>query len=260
MEENFVITEIIRVVMVGKDEYKEKTTAFKGCLYANEIIFHFSGQATVYFGDEVLETKENTIRFLPEGDFKKYVVDRKVKGECIFASFRTDRPISPKAWVMDVSQNEEIGALFKKLFATWCGQEQGYYFRCLSLLYRIFAEIQGVKRAPKRHALRLRPAEEAITNRFLQDGLSVAHLAALCGMGESYFQRLFKEIHGVPPKRYIIRLKINYACDLLRMECYSVSHVAEMCGFSDLYFFSRQFKEYMGITPRDFVKKYRSSK
>ena len=260
MEERFIITEIVRVTMVGKDEYREKTTSFTGRLYANEIIFHFSGQATVYFGDTVLETKENTIRFLPEGDFKKYMVDRKTQGECIFASFRTDRPISPAAWVMDVAHNDEIGPLFKKMFAAWCGKEKGYYFKCLSLLYRIFAEIQGIKRAPKQHSLRLRPAEKAIADCFLQESLSVSSLAALCGMGESYFQRLFKEKHGVSPKKYIIRLKINYACDLLRLEEYTVSQVAEMCGFSDVYFFSRQFKEYMGITPRDFIKKYKSSK
>ena len=79
-------------------------------------------------------------------------------------------------------------------------------------------------------------------------------------MGESYFQKLFKEIYGISPKKYIIQLKINHACDLLRLERYTVTQIAELCNFSDVYFFSRQFKEYMGITPTQFIKKYRSSK
>ena len=48
--------------------------------------------------------------------------------------------------------------------------------------------------------------------------------------------------------------------ELLRLESYSVARVAELSGFSDVYFFSRQFKEYMGLTPTEFVKKYKSSK
>ena len=82
----------------------------------------------------------------------------------------------------------------------------------------------------------------------------------MCGMGESYFQKLFKEIHGISPKKYIIQLKINHACDLLRLERYTVTQIAELCNFSDIYFFSRQFKEYMGITPTQFMGKNRSSK
>ena len=57
------------------------------------------------------------------------------------------------------------------------------------------------------------------------------------------------EKYGVSPKRYIIQLKINYACDLLKSGDYSVKETAEMSGFEDLYFFSRQFKEYMGMSP-----------
>ena len=60
------------------------------------------------------------------------------------------------------------------------------------------------------------------------------------------------------PKKYIIGLKMNYACELLRLERYTVTQVAELCRFSDVYFFSRQFKEYVGMTPTRFVKQYRS--
>ena len=101
---------------------------------------------------------------------------------------------------------------------------------------------------------------EMIHSEFLTRNFSLNELAAMCGMGESYFQKLFKEIYGISPKKYIIQLKINHACDLLRLERYTVKQIAELCNFSDIYFFSRQFKEYMGITPTQFIKKYQSSK
>ena len=39
MEEKFVITEITRVIMVGKDEYTEAKTSFSPHLESNEIVF-----------------------------------------------------------------------------------------------------------------------------------------------------------------------------------------------------------------------------
>ena len=260
MESKFVITEINRVIMVGKDEYSERVSSFSSKLRHNELIFHFSGHMTVHFDNNTYEAKAGTVRFLPKGNWKKYEVERSESGECIDAFFETDRPISPVAFEINVSQNEKMGGLFKKLFAVWTGKGDGYYLEALSLLYRIFAELQKNSCAPKQHAEKIAPALERIHDAFLTSDFSLKELAKTCNMGESYFQRLFKEKYGVSPKKYIIQLKINHACDLLRLERYTVTQIAEMCNFSDVYFFSRQFKEYMGISPTDFVKKYRSSK
>lgn len=260
MEEKFVITEIKRVVMVGKNEYCAPMISFGHTVNHNELIFHFSGHATVFFDDLVLETKPNTIRFLPQGETKRYDVLRHERGECIDVCFSADCPISTRAFVMNVSQNEKLGALFKKLFSTWVSKKEGYYFESISLLYRIFAEMQKNTSAPKQHKSKIAPAMEMIHSEFLTRDFSLNELAVTCNMGESYFQKLFKEIHGISPKKYIIQLKINHACDLLRLERYTVTQIAELSNFSDIYFFSRQFKEYMGITPTQFIAKYKSSK
>ena len=260
MEKDFIITEISRVIMVEKDEYPEKMTSFSHDLRSHELIFHFSGHYTVFFNDTVLETKANTIRFLPQGKTKRYDVLRHERGECIDVFFLTDRPISSQAFVMSAAQNEKLSVLFKRLFSVWVSKKEGYYFDSVSLLYRIFAQMQRENAAPKIHAEKIEPALEMIHGNFLREDFSIRSLALGCGMGESYFQKLFKEVHGISPKKYIIQLKINHACDLLRLERYTVTQIAELCNFSDVYFFSRQFKEYMGVTPTQFVKKYRSSK
>ena len=246
--------------MVGKNEYSTPMTSFSHALEQNELIFHFSGQATVFFDDLVLETKPNTIRFLPKGEPKRYDVLRHERGECIDVFFSADRPISKQAFVMNVAQSEKLGVLFKKIFSTWVSKKEGYYFESVSLLYRIFAEMQKDTAKPSRHKLKIAPAMDMIHSDFLTRDFSLRELAAICKMGESYFQKLFKEIYGISPKKYIIQLKINHACDLLRLERYTVTQIAELCNFSDVYFFSRQFKEYMGITPTQFVNKYKSSR
>ena len=260
IEEKFVITEITRVIMVGKDEYPSDKNSFSHELDNNELIFHFSGHTHVLFDDQVLETTPNSIRFLPQGRVKRYDVVRHERGECIDVFFKADRPIAECAFVIDAKHNEKLGMLFKRLFATWVAKNDGYYFESISLLYKIFAKIQCDNYVSKQHYVKIKPAIDAIHERFLHEELSLSCLAAECGVGVSYFQRLFREKYGMPPGKYIIQLKINYACELLRLGRYSVTQVAEQCNFSDVYFFSRQFKEYMGVTPTQFCKKYRSSK
>ena len=260
MENKFIITEINRVAMVGKNEYPEEATSFSSNLFLNELIFHFSGRSTIYFDDLVFETVPNTIRFLPKGNFKRYDVFRHERGETIFVCFQTDRPIAPSAFICDARQNEKIGALFKKMFSTWVGRNNGYYFNTMSLLYKIFAEIQNENYVPSAHYHKIKPAIDMIHDCFLREDATVASLSRACGIGESYFQRLFKEKYGISPKKYMIQLRLNHACELLQMERYSVTEIASLSGFSDVYFFSRQFKERMGITPTEFIKKYKSSK
>ena len=260
MEEAIVITEIKQVILVGKEEYRDAHTTFRSTLPSHELIFHFSGQNTIWFDDLVLEEQANTVRFLPKGKSKRYEVLRHEHGECIDVFFESQVPLSPVAFVTDVAQPEKIGALFKRLFTVWAGKGRGYYPEAMSLLYRILAELSREGLAPPRHSLRIKPALDAIHSRFLEEELTVTGLAAACGMGESYFRRLFKERYGMSPKKYIIRLKIDYACELLRLGRYSVGQVAALSHFPDAYFFSRQFKEYMGISPKEFARKYISSK
>jgi hypothetical protein len=114
MKENFIITGIYRAAMVGKNEYSEEKTSFKGDLKYNELIFHFSGHSTVLFNGLELHTKPNTVRFLPKCEIERYDVIRHEHGECILICFLADRAISDHAFVIDVNNDEKIGALFKK--------------------------------------------------------------------------------------------------------------------------------------------------
>lgn len=260
MEKLFIITEIVRVISVGKETHPDQVTKFRADLKSNELIFQFSGNINVKFGDQCFNTKANSVRFLPEGNFGTYEVEKIEAAECIDVFFKTDRPISDRAFVVDATKKEYISGLFRKLFAVWVSRGDGYYFECISLLYTIFAELQKSSYIPSSHFEKIEPAVNAIHRDFLARDYEVSELAEMCSISESYLKRIFKEKFGLPPKKYIIQLKINHACELLSLGIYSVTQIAEMCNFSDVYFFSRQFKEYVGVSPTQFAKKQRTSK
>lgn len=260
MNNEFIITSIERIIYVGKDEYKENNLTFKNDLVSNELIFHISGKSTVLFNGKTLSISENTIRFLPKGKNQKYIVNKEIKGECIDVFFNTDVPISDNAFAFKVTQSEKIKNLFKKIFSIWVSKREGYYFECISLLYKIFAELQKENYIPENQFLAIKPAIEYINEHFYQEKITAGELTNVCSISYPYIKKLFIKKFGVPPIKYIIGLKINYACDLLQSNRYNIKEIAQMCGYNDIYFFSRQFKQYVGVSPTEFLQKYKSSK
>lgn len=260
MNNKFAITDIKRVILVGKDEYKETITSFTNKTCSNELIFHLSGESTVFFNGKQLDVKKDTIRFLPQGEIHEYIVKRKERGECIDIFFNTDIPVTNEAFVLKLNQSEKIKSLFKKIFSVWVAKGDGYYLECVSIIYKIFSELQKKNYIPESQFNSIKPAIDYIEKHFLDKKITAEELTLCCTISYPYIKKLFVKKFGVPPIKYSIQLKINYACDLLLSELYTVTQVAELCGYNDIYFFSRQFKEYTGISPTIFFKKYKSSK
>lgn len=257
---DFIVTDIKRIIYVGKSEYENKVLKFNTEYISNELILHLSGNSTVKFNGKTLLCSENTIRFLPCGEVYEYTVNRQEVGDCIDIFFNTNVPISSEAFTLKAKNSVAVSNLFKKIFAVWVAKDDGYYFKCLSLLYEILAEIQKSDYIPENQYKIIKPAITYINANFLKEKISVNQLAKLCSVSDSYIKKLFIKKFGMPPTKYIIQLKINYACDLLRTNSYSVTEVSLQCGYENLYFFSRQFKEYTGLSPSDYVNKYKSSK
>jgi len=67
-----------------------------------------------------------------------------------------------------------------------------------------------------------------------------------------YLTRIFKQRYGVPPYRYLIGLRIDYASDLLRESSLSVTQVCHRSGFNSLSHFITTFRRHTGMSPSQF--------
>ncbi len=82
-----------------------------------------------------------------------------------------------------------------------------------------------------------------------QDMPSIEALADQAGYTPAHFSRVFKDIMGVSPQQYLIQAKIDRATQLLHETDWSMSRIAQVLGYNDVFFFSRQFKSVTGQTP-----------
>ncbi|MCC3377318.1 AraC family transcriptional regulator [Cohnella sp. REN36] len=79
----------------------------------------------------------------------------------------------------------------------------------------------------------------------------VDDLAARAGLSSRYFSIKFKELIGVSVQTYMIRTRIERAQYLLVHAGMNVTEVADALGYRDIFFFSRQFKQYTGKSPSE---------
>lgn len=72
------------------------------------------------------------------------------------------------------------------------------------------------------------------------------------GFHPNYISYLIKSYTGTPLHKYVLNVKISRAVDLLDKGQLSVGEISDECGFCDIYYFSRIFKQTLGISPLEY--------
>jgi AraC-like DNA-binding protein/quercetin dioxygenase-like cupin family protein len=88
-----------------------------------------------------------------------------------------------------------------------------------------------------------------LSHRFFED-TNLDHVAAELGMSRRRFTHLFRLATGASWSAYLTKLRIDYACQLLRETSRSILAIAFETGYEDLSSFYRAFKREKGLPPR----------
>lgn len=98
------------------------------------------------------------------------------------------------------------------------------------------------------HAAALRKAEAFIAENYTRK-LSLTEIAGVAGLSPPYFSTIFKVEMGENLSKYLNRLRVERASDLLLKTDMSLSEIAANCCFEDQSWFSKIFKAFTGISP-----------
>lgn len=83
---------------------------------------------------------------------------------------------------------------------------------------------------------------------------SLPTLANLTGYTPQYLSSLFRKEVGISIQKFLMRVRIAEACDLLACTNMSVSEIAYAVGYQDTQHFSKLFRQHQGQSPRTFRK------
>ena len=104
----------------------------------------------------------------------------------------------------------------------------------------------------------IRPALEYMMNHFHKK-ISIAQLAGLSHLSQSYFMSCFKKAVGLSSIEYVSQLRVNAACDALFSTDKKISEIAFACGYENLSNFNRQFKRSTGFSPSEYRSHQKAS-
>lgn len=246
MLERIVVKEIKNafVIPTKKGRYLEITNresyALSFCIGEGRIVYTKDGKTTV--------SDKNHAVILPDG--ASYSLRNDEGGDFPIINFRTAEPFTEDFISIPLSAPDGYIDDFKKIERIYSIEGEGtkLFSAFYALLCRLMREMETKPSV-------LNPAMEYIVKHISDPELSNTKLAEICNVSEVYFRKTFKKKYGISPKQYILNMRISKAKELLAEGLCGVSRVAELCGFSSTYHFSRSFKAITGNVPSNYKPK-----
>lgn len=129
--------------------------------------------------------------------------------------------------------------------------------KLIGCLYAIFGELQST------HSVKLESEKEDWIARSVEfmrlhccERITVEEVAHAAGIHRSYYSTKFAERIGMPPVKYMQKLRMDRAALLLSETELPITEIALTVGYPELYAFTRFFTHFYGMSP----SKYRSGK
>ncbi len=230
-------------------QFRTKTLGWVAKNRKDHIVgIELSGRSFHDFGYQSMTLEKNDILFFNQKD--DYKVSVFEKGESLSIHFTTYEDIETDSFCIKGAGTPEMISLLERIVKE--SSFSGNDLKLTELFYRLCGMIERArKKSYSKKDQRMADALEYIDRNYREPGC-IERAAENAQITRRRFNDLFKNHFGVTPNRHIIKLKTEYAKQLLAVGELSVSEVSELCGFSDIYYFSKVFKSEIGLSPSEF--------
>ncbi len=144
-------------------------------------------------------------------------------------------------------------------------ESEGFAFEVREALSKIVFLLQRYSSAEKKpSAKRLREAERMKTMlRYIQafygEELTLEKIAKSANISANECLRCFRGVIGISPMQYVRQIRLQKASELLALTDLKISAIGALCGFQEMSYFSKAFREQNGCAPSEYRRLRRSS-
>lgn len=225
--------------------------------YTTGLIYVTEGTIKYNFTGKIIESHAGDILYLPKGIVYSgvslsevnsfYVIDFDcLKGD----SFKSFLPIQIKSVPTEIEKN------FERALSAWNSAEPMHLLQCRVEIYKLLCKVyefcHRVESNSHRYVIE---ALKYIQSNFNNPNMYIREIAEHIHVSESHIRRLFISDLGQSPMDYLQACRIEHAKEMLLYGPESLSSIAEACGYSSLFYFSKIFKKMVGLSPTEFRNK-----
>lgn len=95
-----------------------------------------------------------------------------------------------------------------------------------------------------------------ISDRAFDSEIDITEILNESGYAEDYIRMCFRNTFGMPPIKFLTKIRMDHACSLLSIyrDSIPLSFIAEKCGYTDYVYFSKTFKTHTGLSPKEYIR------
>lgn len=217
------------------------------------IQYVYSGRGTVYKGNSKFNLSPSQCFILRPGETFRLQADVLDPWTYIWIGFRTKLEIS-ELYQQDVITGKDFENLFLSIANCNKPANRPLEPLLLSYIWKLLFLFQQ-RNTPTEKTYK--KAEEYVEMACLlihsnYASTSVQQLAQTLHLNRSYLSRIFKEVTGISIQSYLTNTRLQAARSLI-LQDYTVSQASAMVGYSDIASFSRAFKNYYKMSPKQYL-------
>jgi AraC-like DNA-binding protein len=151
---------------------------------------------------------------------------------------------------------KEILGYIREFNQVWMSKQPFHWFQSRALFELIIHRL--LSNHYRQSTAQLDPRIKKLTAHLAEhysEAATIHEWADKLNLHPVYLGRLFKQYTGTTFKEYVNRIRINNAEMMLSAGDFTVTEAAERCGFYDISYFSKVFKELKGYPPSSVRKK-----
>lgn len=217
------------------------------------LLYTYEGCETYDFGYKKIYASENTLTLIPKGAKYRIYFEGERSTVTVF-NFLLPEGVTFEPTSFRFPENNKLDALFEDAERIWKRRSVGYKQETLSIFYRVLALAEKNSEAYIANSSYklIEPSVKYLHEHYTERDFKIEELHTVAGINPKHYRTLFIKKFGVSPKEYVTMLRLKMAEEMLHGEKYTITRIALLLGFCDVYHFSKVFKEKKGISPSEY--------
>lgn len=234
----------------------------------DDFFWVLEGECYLNIDSESYIVRPGQLAFLPKGKMRQYTTasENFCMYELIFSATCHERNLmetlglSDGDYVVDIKDKEQMSKLFESCQRISMKRSQIHDIgSCANIINIIKTYASSREETKISHTAEFDTVIDYMKNN-LSKKLEIEELSEIMFMQPTYFIRKFKAAFGIPPLKYLWKLRIFKAMNLLASTDMPISEIASQIGTDDIYYFTKAFKKANGITPAMYRKAFQTKK